>query len=160
MTDTVFLLLCPCILMLFNDLRLIIVHTGTGHNARLCSSVHCQFIYVIAGICLLYQLPLPQHLIQKVSGLLIDTCIIHIRTFRKLCFCPVNPQKRQGIFYRFSTCLLSVIYIIGERGNPLFQPYPGPDCTKGSDICHCLSSHSFVMQSYINHCFYFNKSAV
>ena len=140
MTDTVFLLIRPGILMLFDHIIPIIVNGCTAYHPGLTVSIHRQFIQIETWRRILYKFSFQNFLTKHLIRFLIYTVRICVYFLVKLRLRPVNRQKRFRILLHHFTRFRPVIYIIRKRRNPLLHPLAGPICLKWSDLCHTPTS--------------------
>ena len=147
MTDTVCLLLRPCILVAPDHMIQIIVHRRAGGYAGLHMFSHTELIDVVTRLHILTQISCIHQLPEKLSCLFIYLGTVHIRPFRKICFRTIHPKKRQGMLLDFFNRFFSGKDIIG-KGRDLGRLYRlRTDSRKWFYNCHknLLSLRNFQL---------------
>ena len=149
MSNTILLLFCTGVLVLFDHALLIVVNARTGNNSRLGTTIHIQFINIIIRCIIPDKRAILHPFPEKIVRSLINTWIIlsHIRT--KECLCPVNRQKRmRELAYMFCR-LRPVIYIVWKSSNRPCHIFPWTNCCKRSDSCHICFFLSIQYTTYL-----------
>ena len=79
--------------MFFDDIAVVVVNRGAGHNTGLGSAGHCLGIDIIAGDGILNKASLVDPAVQQVSRLTVDTLIVDVDVLSQGGLCPVYGKK-------------------------------------------------------------------
>ena len=113
-TDAVLFFLLACVLVFHNHTIQIIINGSTCHQTVLHSSVHRQFIDVIAFLLFRNKITVCHHIPQNIMRFLIHFLIIHIHVVRKLSLSSVYAKKGHWFLLHLTFCFLAIIYVIRQ----------------------------------------------
>ena len=112
MLHAVFLLVATSQLVLLDDSVHIIRHVGTYHQAELGLAVHGLGVDIIIFLFVLHQPTLVLKLLEILRGLLIDTRIAFIGTYRKINLGLDDMIERHLITFGLSTGFVRVQHVV------------------------------------------------